>query len=156
MCATGALHLCNTLTPWAAPFGHCPHFHTVTTRYPFCSSAPQKINSELEWARKLYNAHPEWPVIDVTLRGIEETAARILKLLNDRRGTTSPQWVDAIHAKSAAPPAAGAGPGAAAAQGGATARGPVDGEVVPGAPASIPELIYGAMSESSFMMQGLY
>ncbi|KAG2445636.1 hypothetical protein HXX76_000246 [Chlamydomonas incerta] len=116
----------------------------------------QKINSELEWARKLYNAHPDWPVIDVTLRGIEETAARILKFLNDRRGTTSPQWVDAIHAKSVAPPGAAAGANTAPAQGGATARGPVDGEPAPGTPTSIPELIYGAMSESSFMMQGLY
>jgi regulator of PEP synthase PpsR (kinase-PPPase family) len=40
----------------------------------------------------LYNAHPEWPIIDVTLRGVEETAARILKLLNDRQGAASPQW----------------------------------------------------------------
>jgi hypothetical protein len=52
----------------------------------------QKVNSELTWARSLYAANPEWPVLDVTLRGVEETAARILKLLNDKRGDASPQW----------------------------------------------------------------
>ncbi|KAG2491314.1 hypothetical protein HYH03_010320 [Edaphochlamys debaryana] len=59
----------------------------------------QKINTELDWARKLYNTNPSWPVLDVTLRGIEETAAKILKMLNDRRGDASPMWVEAYHAK---------------------------------------------------------
>jgi hypothetical protein len=69
----------------------------------------------------------------VTLRGIEETAARILKLLNDRRGDASPQWVDAYHAKHQPPP-----PSPAA-----------------DSPYNIPEMIYGAQ-ESTFLMQGLY
>ncbi|GFR43630.1 hypothetical protein Agub_g4729 [Astrephomene gubernaculifera] len=102
----------------------------------------QKINAELDWARKLYNAHPEWPVLDVTLRGIEETAARILKLLNDRRGDASPKWVEAYHAKMAASSAAQAPAVGGAAEAGAGSYG-------------IPEMIYGA-NESTFLMQGLY
>ncbi len=56
-----------------------------------CALRVQKIHSELAFAQQLYAAN-EWPVLDVTLRGVEETAARILKLLNDKRGDASPQW----------------------------------------------------------------
>jgi regulator of PEP synthase PpsR (kinase-PPPase family) len=42
------------------------------------------INEELKWAQGLYAEHPEWPVIDVTFRGVEETAARILAILDER------------------------------------------------------------------------
>ncbi|PNH11689.1 Pyruvate, phosphate dikinase regulatory protein 1, chloroplastic, partial [Tetrabaena socialis] len=94
-----------------------------------------KINSELNWARQLYNAHAEWPVLDVTLRGIEETAARILKLLNDRRGAASPQWVDAYHAKP---------------------DGADEADLLPPATANAPELIYGANESSGYLLQGLY
>ncbi|GIL98352.1 hypothetical protein Vretimale_3740, partial [Volvox reticuliferus] len=97
----------------------------------------KKINAELDWARKLYNAHPDWPVIDVTLRGIEETAARILKMLNDRRGDASPKWVEAYHAKQHAM---------------AMMQRPAAAEE---SPYNIPEMIYGA-HESTFLMQGLY
>ncbi|GLC59190.1 hypothetical protein PLESTB_001460200 [Pleodorina starrii] len=107
----------------------------------------KKINFELDWARKLYNSHPEWPVIDVTLRGIEETAARILKLLNDRRGDASPKWVEAYHAKQTPTQhqQAAEAAEAAAARGGAGAD----------TPYNVPEMIYGA-HESTFLMQGLY
>lgn len=33
----------------------------------------------------------------LTPRGVEESAARLLKLLNDRRGATSPQWVEEMY-----------------------------------------------------------
>lgn len=33
----------------------------------------------------------------VTHRGVEETAARILKILNDKRGDSSPQWVEEMY-----------------------------------------------------------
>jgi hypothetical protein len=46
------------------------------------------INEELLWAQKLYADNPEWPVIDVTFRGVEETAARILSAM-DQRGQMS-------------------------------------------------------------------
>lgn len=55
-------------------------------------SCLQKINRELNWAMDLYGRNPDWPVLDVTFRGIEETAARILKMLNERSGHASPQW----------------------------------------------------------------
>ncbi len=45
--------------------------------------AEDHVKQELQAARRLFNQH-EWPVIDVTRRSIEETAAAILNLLNTR------------------------------------------------------------------------
>lgn len=42
------------------------------------------VKSELGYARRLF-ADNDWPVIDVTRRSIEETAAAIIKLVEDRR-----------------------------------------------------------------------
>ncbi|MFM6853523.1 MAG: pyruvate, water dikinase regulatory protein [Sphingopyxis sp.] len=42
------------------------------------------VKSELSFARRLF-ADNDWPVIDVTRRSIEETAAAIIKLCEDRR-----------------------------------------------------------------------
>jgi len=42
------------------------------------------ILAELEFAEHLYKSHRDWPVIDVTGRAIEETAASILRILRDR------------------------------------------------------------------------
>ena len=42
------------------------------------------ILAELEAAEELFRAHTEWPVIDVTNRAVEETAADILRLFQDR------------------------------------------------------------------------
>ena len=42
------------------------------------------ILAELEYAGDLFNSHPEWPVIDVTSKAVEETAAIILRVLQDR------------------------------------------------------------------------
>ena len=39
----------------------------------------EAVKSELLWARRLCNRHG-WPVIDVTRRSIEETAATVLQL----------------------------------------------------------------------------
>jgi regulator of PEP synthase PpsR (kinase-PPPase family) len=44
------------------------------------------IISELEYARELYRQHPEWPVVDVTVRAIEEVASEILTLMESRWG----------------------------------------------------------------------
>ena len=38
------------------------------------------ILRELQWAQGIYRQHPEWPVIDITGKAIEETAADILRL----------------------------------------------------------------------------
>lgn len=42
----------------------------------------EKVEDELQFARQLYRKHPEWPVIDVTNKSVEESAAEILKRLN--------------------------------------------------------------------------
>ena len=42
------------------------------------------ILAELEYASDMFTSHPEWPVIDVTNKAVEETAAIILRILQDR------------------------------------------------------------------------
>lgn len=42
------------------------------------------ILAELEWADSLFRQHPTWPVIDVTRKAVEETAATILKIMQER------------------------------------------------------------------------
>jgi regulator of PEP synthase PpsR (kinase-PPPase family) len=42
----------------------------------------EKVEEELRYCRRLYRKHPEWPVIDVTNKSVEESAAEILKKLN--------------------------------------------------------------------------
>ena len=42
------------------------------------------ILAELEWAEDLYRRNPSWPVINVTRKAVEETAATILKIMADR------------------------------------------------------------------------
>ena len=43
-----------------------------------------QVKEELDYAQRIYRAHPQWPVIDVTGRAIEETAVIILDALRDR------------------------------------------------------------------------
>ncbi|HWL88489.1 MAG TPA: pyruvate, water dikinase regulatory protein [Polyangiaceae bacterium] len=43
-----------------------------------------QVKEELEYAAKIFRAHPGWPVIDVTGRAIEETAVIILESLKER------------------------------------------------------------------------
>jgi len=45
----------------------------------------EAVRSELQAARRVFGEH-DWPVIDVTRRSIEETAAAILQHFNRRRG----------------------------------------------------------------------
>lgn len=44
----------------------------------------EHVKEELEFANRLFRAHPSWPVVDVTGRAIEETAVIILETLKDR------------------------------------------------------------------------
>ena len=44
------------------------------------------VKEEVAWARRIYSDHG-WPVIDVSRRSIEETAARILTQYDRRHGT---------------------------------------------------------------------
>lgn len=47
------------------------------------------ILAELEYAERLFKSNREWPMIDVTNKAVEETAATILGVLHDR-GLVSP------------------------------------------------------------------
>ena len=49
-----------------------------------------QIANELTYSRRLCARHG-WPVIDVTRRSIEETAATIVRLLHDREEAASVQ-----------------------------------------------------------------
>ena len=42
------------------------------------------ILAELDWAEYLFRGRPSWPVIDVTRKAVEETAASILRVLAER------------------------------------------------------------------------
>ncbi len=44
----------------------------------------EQVKEELEYASRVFAAHPNWPVIDVTGRAIEETAVIILESLKER------------------------------------------------------------------------
>ncbi len=44
------------------------------------------IENEINYSRGIFRAHPRWPVIDVTNKAVEETAADILRLYQERRG----------------------------------------------------------------------
>lgn len=44
------------------------------------------IHQEIDYARQVFDANPTWPVIDVTDRAIEETAAELLALRKQRQG----------------------------------------------------------------------
>jgi regulator of PEP synthase PpsR (kinase-PPPase family) len=44
----------------------------------------EHVRQELEYASALFHKHPEWPVVDVTGRAIEETAVIILEAMKER------------------------------------------------------------------------
>jgi regulator of PEP synthase PpsR (kinase-PPPase family) len=44
----------------------------------------EQVKEELEYASRIFKAHPQWPVIDVTGRAIEETAVIILESLKEK------------------------------------------------------------------------
>jgi regulator of PEP synthase PpsR (kinase-PPPase family) len=43
-----------------------------------------QVKEELEFAQRLFRAHPTWPVIDVTGRAIEETSVIIIEKMKER------------------------------------------------------------------------
>ena len=53
----------------------------VTTDY----ARRDHIVKELAYARSVFDAHPSWPVLDVSQKAIEETAAIILRTVDERR-----------------------------------------------------------------------
>lgn len=52
------------------------------------------ILAEIEFAEELYRGNPRWPILDVTNRAIEETAATIVRILRNR-GYVAPLGDDA-------------------------------------------------------------
>jgi regulator of PEP synthase PpsR (kinase-PPPase family) len=48
----------------------------------------EHIHMELEYANEIFRRNPSWPIIDVTRRAIEESAAVILKIYDERRQST--------------------------------------------------------------------
>ena len=52
----------------------------------------EKVESEVKYARRMF-ADNSWPVIDVTRRSIEETAAAIINLYNERKAAGGPGQV---------------------------------------------------------------
>ena len=50
----------------------------------------EQVRLELDESARIFAAHPEWPVIDVTRRAIEESAAMILQILASRAEPTIP------------------------------------------------------------------
>jgi regulator of PEP synthase PpsR (kinase-PPPase family) len=42
------------------------------------------IEDEINYSRDIFRQHPNWPVIDVTNKAIEETASDILRLYKER------------------------------------------------------------------------
>ena len=50
----------------------------------------QQTNKEVQWASELYKANPAWLQLDVTLRSVEESAARILREISKRYGDEHP------------------------------------------------------------------
>src|SRR3546814_20866449 len=65
----------------------------------------ERVKAELAYARRMF-ADNGWPVIDVTRRSIEETAAAVIKLVEDRAGAclcSSPRKAAAAPRCSAPP-----------------------------------------------------
>jgi regulator of PEP synthase PpsR (kinase-PPPase family) len=50
----------------------------------------EHIAQEIAFAQGLFREHPSWPVMDVTGKAIEETAADILRIKKDRDGRRTP------------------------------------------------------------------
>ena len=53
-----------------------------------------QCRKEVEDAKALYAENPSWPVLDVTYRAVEETAARVLRIMSDRQGPMHPRDVE--------------------------------------------------------------
>ena len=61
----------------------------------------RKIRDELSEAKKLYAQNPIWPVVDVTNTGVEESAARIMRIISERQDPehTTPHMYRLFHSE---------------------------------------------------------
>jgi len=64
----------------------------------------EHVQREIQWAQSMFREHPAWPVIDMTGKAIEETAADILRIRRDRELRRLEQTQLAASAASAATP----------------------------------------------------
>lgn len=48
----------------------------------------EHVKEEIEYARSIFRKHPNWPVIDVTNKAIEETASDIIRMYKERQPKT--------------------------------------------------------------------
>jgi regulator of PEP synthase PpsR (kinase-PPPase family) len=55
----------------------------------------EHIAAELAYAQNIFRQHPTWPVIDITGKAIEETAADILRIFGDRQAAGSEEAAEA-------------------------------------------------------------
>ncbi|KAH7439698.1 hypothetical protein KP509_04G073100 [Ceratopteris richardii] len=60
-------------------------YKTLGVSKPSAYSDLDHIRRELDYASKLFVQNPKWPVIEVTGKAIEETAAVILRIYHDRK-----------------------------------------------------------------------
>lgn len=56
----------------------------------------KSVRKELEWAQQLFDAQPRWPVLDVTFRSVEESAARIMQMMSEKSGLDSKWHKDGV------------------------------------------------------------
>ena len=49
----------------------------------------EHIQREIAYAQEIFRKHADWPIIDVTARAIEETAADIVRIMKQRQRTTA-------------------------------------------------------------------
>jgi hypothetical protein len=54
-------------------------FQNLLSPIPTGTATARQVTQELSLAKALYAKHPDWTVLDVTHKGVEETAARIMK-----------------------------------------------------------------------------
>ena len=49
-----------------------------------------RVREEMLWARRIFRDHPDWTILDITDRAIEETASRVLQIYRERFESGSP------------------------------------------------------------------
>ena len=45
---------------------------------------PEFVSQELRYAKKIFNSQPDWPIINVTNKPIEEIAAEVLSIIRKK------------------------------------------------------------------------
>jgi len=56
----------------------------------------EHIAAELAYAQQVFRQHPGWPVIDITGKAIEETAANVIRIIKDRQAQRGEEPLEEI------------------------------------------------------------